>query len=55
MRRFYIYTNMYDNLLEMEAQVLKQHNVKPEEYYEIDVFDENERLITTIYKSNKSH
>lgn len=55
MRRFYIYTNMYENLLDIEQEVLKQHNVKPNEDWEIDVFDENDRLITTLFKDSKTH
>lgn len=55
MRRFYIYTNMYENLLQMEESVLKQYKVKHDEDYEIDVFDENDRLITTIRKDSQSH
>lgn len=55
MRRFYIYTNMYQSLLQMEAQVLKQYKVKPDEDYEIDVYDEDDYLITTIRKDLTNH
>jgi hypothetical protein len=46
---------MYKNLLEMEEHILKQHKVQPDEDYEIDVFDEDEKLITTIRKSHQQH
>jgi len=55
MRRFYIYTNMYENLLQMEESVLKQYKVKPDEDYEIDVYDEDDHLITTIRKDSTNH
>ena len=46
---------MYANLLDIEEEVLKQHKVKPNEDWEIDVFDENDRLITTLSKEHKTH
>lgn len=46
---------MYANLLDIEEEVLKQHNVKPNEDWEIDVFDENDHLITTLSKEHKTH
>jgi hypothetical protein len=55
MRRFYIYTNDYKNVLDIEADVLSLHKVQPDEEYEIDVFDEDSRLITTISSSNRSN
>jgi len=55
MRRFWIYTNMYDSLLQMEEAVLQQHHVQPDEDWEIDVFDENDKLITTIRKDPHIH
>ncbi len=54
MRRFYIYTNMYDNLLHIQEDVLKNNNVQPHEDWEIDVFDDDHRLITTLHKQMHS-
>jgi hypothetical protein len=54
MRRFYIFTNMYDNLLHIQEDVLKKHNVLPDEDWEIDVFDESDRLITTLHNKDTS-
>jgi hypothetical protein len=46
---------MYENLLEIEEQILQQHKVKKHEDWEIDVFDEDDRLITTLTKHHKTH
>jgi hypothetical protein len=55
MRRFFIYTNDYKNVLDIEADILSRHKVQPDEEYEIDVFDEDSRLITTISSTNRSN
>jgi hypothetical protein len=46
---------MYENLLDIETEVLNKHNVQPNEDWEIDVFDENDRLITTLFKDKNTH
>lgn len=48
MRRFYIYTNMYETLLDAEQEIIQKYNLV-NEAYEIDVFDEHDRLITTLH------
>jgi hypothetical protein len=46
---------MVENLLFIEQEVLTKYNVQPHEDWEIDVYDENDRLITTLSKDNKTH
>jgi hypothetical protein len=47
---------MKDSLLEIEQALLIQHNVQPNEEYEIDVFDENDLFLCTIQGiNNKQH
>jgi hypothetical protein len=46
---------MYENLLDIEEDILHHHNVQPHEEYEIDIFDESDRLITTIRKDKTQH
>jgi hypothetical protein len=45
---------MYDNLLHIQEDVLKNNNVQPHEDWEIDVFDDDHRLITTLHKQMHS-
>jgi hypothetical protein len=54
MRRFYIYTNDYKNVIDLESEILARFNLKKGDDYEIDVFDEDDRLITTISSTNRS-
>jgi hypothetical protein len=48
MRRFYIITNMTDSLLDCVANVMATHNLKESDDFEIDVFTEDEKLLTTL-------
>jgi hypothetical protein len=48
MRRFYILTNMNDSLLDCVAQLMATHNLKESDDFEVDVFDEEERLLTVL-------
>jgi hypothetical protein len=52
MRRFYICTNMVDNLLHLQEEVLNKHNVQPHEQWEIDVFDDEDRLLCILKSEN---
>jgi hypothetical protein len=55
MRRFFIYTNAHESLLDIENRLLKQYNIQPYEEYAIDVFNDEDILIATLYKDNQKH
>jgi hypothetical protein len=46
---------MYESLLYIEEEILSTNNVHPDEDWEIDVFDESDRLLTTIRKDTSKH
>jgi hypothetical protein len=41
-------TNMMDDLLNIELDVIKQFNILADESYAIDIYDENNHYITTL-------
>jgi hypothetical protein len=41
-------TNMLDDLLNIELDVVKQFNIQPNDSYVIEVHDENNTYITTL-------
>jgi hypothetical protein len=49
MRKLYVYTDLPDDLLNIELDVIKHFNIQPNENYSIDVFDEKGNLITTLH------
>jgi hypothetical protein len=48
MRRITVITNMLDDLLNIELDVIKQFNIQATESYSITVLDENNVYITTL-------
>jgi hypothetical protein len=48
MRRITVITNMLDDLLNIELDVVKQFNIQANESYTINVLDENNVYITTL-------
>jgi hypothetical protein len=48
MRRITVITNMLDDLLNIELDVVKQFNIQANESYAINVLDENNVYITTL-------
>ncbi len=48
MKRFSIHTKHTNDLLQMEQFIVEQHDLQPDEEYEIDVFDTENKLIHTI-------
>jgi hypothetical protein len=55
MKRFSIHTNATNDLLEMEQFIVSQHDLQPDEEYEIDVFDTENRLVHTIRSNTTTH
>jgi hypothetical protein len=47
-RRIRVMTNMLDDLLNIELDVVKQFNIQPNDNYVIEVHDENNVYITTL-------
>ena len=47
-RRIRVMTNMLDDLLNIELDVVKQFNIQPKDSYVIEVHDENNTYITTL-------
>jgi transketolase C-terminal domain/subunit len=47
-RRIRVMTNMLDDLLNIELDVVKQFNIQPNDSYVIEVHDENNTYITTL-------
>jgi hypothetical protein len=43
-----MYTNMTDSLLDLVSQLMAIHNLKETDDFEIDIFDEDDRLLTTL-------
>ena len=48
MRKLYVYTNMMDDLLNIELDVIKQFNIQSDEDYTIDVLNEQGQLVTVL-------
>ena len=48
MRKLHVYTNMMDDLLNIELDVIRQFNIQPNEDYTIDVFNEQGQLVTVL-------
>ena len=48
MRALYVYTNMDDDLLNIELSVIQQFNIQPNEDYLINVFNEQGQLVTVL-------
>ena len=48
MRKLHVYTNMMDDLLNIEIDVIRQFNIQSDEDYTIDVFNEQGQLITVL-------
>jgi hypothetical protein len=48
MRALYVYTNMEDDLLNIELDVIQQFNIQPNEDYLINVFNEQGQLVTVL-------
>ena len=48
MRALYVYTNMDDDLLNIELDVIQQFNIQPNEDYLINVFNEQGQLVTVL-------
>ena len=48
MRALYVYTNMDDDLLNIELDVIQQFNIQPNEDYIINVFNEQGQLVTVL-------
>lgn len=48
MRRLFVYTDLIDDLLNIELDVIKQFNIQHDEDYLIDIFNEQGTLITTL-------
>ncbi len=48
MRKLHVYTNMMDDLLNIELDVIRQFNIQSDEDYTIDVFNEQGQLVTVL-------
>ena len=48
MRKLHVHTNMIDDLLNIELDVIKQFNIQSDEDYTIDVFNEEGQLVTVL-------
>jgi 6-pyruvoyl-tetrahydropterin synthase len=48
MRKLYVHTDMMDDLLNIELDVIKQFNIQSDEDYTIDVFNEQGQLVTVL-------
>lgn len=48
MRALYVYTNMEDDLLNIELDVIQQFNIQPNEDYLINVFNDQGQLVTVL-------
>jgi hypothetical protein len=48
MRRIFVVTDMLDDLLNIELDVVKQFNIQANESYTINVLDEHRNYITTL-------
>ena len=48
MRKLYVHTDMMDDLLNIELDVIKQFNIQSDEDYTIDVFNEKGQLVTVL-------
>lgn len=48
MRKLHVYTNMMDDLLNIELDVIRQFNIQSDEDYTIDVFNEDGQLVTVL-------
>jgi hypothetical protein len=48
MRSLYVYTNMEDDLLNIELDVIQQFNIQSNEDYIINVFNEEGQLVTVL-------
>lgn len=54
MRKFFIYTNAPELLLQIEQEVLAKHNCSLEADYEIHVFDADTQKLITVLSTKKT-